>query len=58
MCLNGTYLFLSATRVRQLPYYLFHETCFMDSYPRVTEFQENFELDAFALASLFHYDMI
>ena len=30
----------------------------MDSYPRVTEFQEIFKLDAFALASLFHYDMI
>ena len=58
MCLNGTYPFLSATLVRQLPYYLFRETCFMDSYPRVTEFQENFKLDAFALASLFHYDMI
>ena len=34
MCLNGTYPFLSATLVRQLPYYLFRETCFMDSYPR------------------------
>ena len=33
MCLNGTYPFLSATLVRQLPYYLFRETCFMDSYP-------------------------
>ena len=32
MCLNGTYPFLSATLVRQLPYYLFRETCFMDSY--------------------------
>lgn len=31
MCLNGTYPFLSATLVRQLPYYLFRETCFMDS---------------------------
>ena len=35
MCLNGTYPFLSATLVRQLPYYLFRETCFMDSYPTV-----------------------
>ena len=34
MCLNGTYPFLSATLVRQLLYYLFRETCFMDSYPR------------------------
>ena len=34
MCLNGTYPFLSATLVRQLPYYLFRETCFMDSYPQ------------------------
>ena len=34
MCLNGTYPFLSATLVRQLPYDLFRETCFMDSYPR------------------------
>ncbi len=32
MCLNGTSPFLSATLVRQLPYYLFRETCFMDSY--------------------------
>ena len=32
MCLNGTYPFLSATLVRQLLYYLFRETCFMDSY--------------------------
>ena len=32
MCRNGTYPFLSATLVRQLPYYLFRETCFMDSY--------------------------
>ena len=35
ICLNGTYPFLSATLVRQLPYYLFRETCFMDSYPPV-----------------------
>ena len=35
MCLNGTYPFLSATLIQQLPYYLFRETCFMDSYPRV-----------------------
>lgn len=34
MCLNGTYPFLSAPLVRQLPYYLFRETCFMDSYPQ------------------------
>ena len=33
MCLNGTYPFWSETLVRQLPYYLFRETCFMDSYP-------------------------
>ena len=32
MCLNGTYPFLSATLVRQLPYYLFRETYFMDIY--------------------------
>ena len=38
MCLNGTYPFLSATLVRQLPYYLFRETCFMDSYPTVVLF--------------------
>ena len=31
MCLNGTYPFLSATLVWQLPYYLFCETCFMNS---------------------------
>lgn len=34
MCLNGTYPFLSATLVQQLPYYLFRETCFMDSSPQ------------------------
>ena len=38
MCLNGTYPFLSATLVRQLPYYLFRETCFMDSYPQEPSF--------------------
>ena len=38
MCLNGTYPFLSATLVRQLPYYLFRETCFMDSYLRQQSF--------------------
>ena len=38
MCLNGTYPFLSATLVRQLPYYLFRETCFMDSYPQKPDF--------------------
>ena len=31
MCPNGTYPFLSATLVRQLPYYLFLETCFMEN---------------------------
>ena len=38
MCLNGTYPFLSVTLVRKLPYYLFRETCFMDSYPLSTFF--------------------
>ena len=38
MCLNSTYILCSATLVRQLPYYFFLKTCFMDSYPKAAPF--------------------